>query len=115
MSARARVTGAVGLLGIACALVISAIPATWHGISSAVIAPFVAAAVLAAGALVLSFPSVARAGRVRLESRRGLRQIEVVLRLEAALSTRRVPVSGSGGGCPRCGAPAGPHCVCRKG
>lgn len=50
-----------------------------------------------------------------LEVRRGLRQIEMVLRLEAALSARRVPATGPLPGCPRCGAPAGPdgpscHC-----
>ncbi len=51
------------------------------------------------------------------EVRRGLRQIEMVLRLEAALSARRVPVSGRVTGCPRCGAPVGPNgplCHCPR-
>ena len=47
--------------------------------------------------------------------RHGLRQIEMVLRLEAALSARRVPVTAVSPGCPRCGAPVapdGPVCQC---
>lgn len=112
MSERARGVAAVGLVGIAAALVVSAVPV--GGASSSGLAPLVVATALVVAAVAVAFPSLRRIGRVRREARRGLRQIEVVLTLEAALATSRVPVAGSGGQCPNCGAPAGPHCVCRK-
>lgn len=111
MSERARGVAAMGLVGLAAALVVSAARV---GNASSGLAPFVVATALVVAAIAVAFPSLRRIGRVRREARRGLRQIEVVLKLEASLATRRVPVAGSAGQCPNCGAPAGPHCVCRK-
>ena len=70
------------------------------------------ALVLAAGCL--SARSLCRLGGTRRAVRRGIRQIETVLELESALKARRLTVGGTNGGCPNCGAPAGPHCVCRR-
>lgn len=111
MSERARRAAAIGLVGIAATLVVSA--GRVDGASTRP-APLVVATVLVVGAVTVAFPSVRHFGALRREARRGLRQIEVVLKLEAAMATGRVPVAGSGGRCPNCGAPAGPHCVCRK-
>jgi hypothetical protein len=76
--------------------------------------PMLLGAALLVVAAAVSWRVLRSVRRARRDVRRGIRQIEMVLELEAALSPRRVTVAGSNAGCPICGAPAGPHCVCRK-
>jgi len=76
--------------------------------------PVVVGVALITGAVLLSMGSLREIHAVRRDVKRGLGQIDMVLRLEAALAARRVTVAGPNVGCPNCGAPAGPHCVCRK-
>jgi hypothetical protein len=113
---RAWVRGALAValaLGGA-ALVMTAMPVfTGRPVDNAA-GPVVMGIALLTAAVMLSLRSLRRVHAVRRDAKRGLRQIEMVLRLEAALAARRVTVAGPNVGCPDCGAPAGPHCVCRK-
>jgi hypothetical protein len=115
MSARLRGVLAIAMVCAGVAMSALATPAVTGGPAhplSSVAVPWLVGSALVAGAALLSLKTLRRVGAVRRDVRRGLRQIEVVLRLEAALAARRLVVPG--GGCPSCGAPAGPHCVCRK-
>lgn len=100
------------LVALGVTLVVTA-TATGRPLSSGT-GSIVVAVVMFIGAGWLSARPVARLCSRHREVRRGIRQIETILRLEAALTTRRLTVGGNPAGCPTCGAPAGPHCVCRK-
>ena len=99
------------------ALVVTSLPGVGGTTMADAAGPIVVGLALAGIAGLLVGPSI----RVRFDRwrdvRRGLRQIEMVLRLEAALSARRVPATVLSQGCPRCGAPAGPNgpaCQCSQ-
>jgi hypothetical protein len=104
------------VLAIAAVTVIVTAAMTSHPVSAGT-GPFVIGAALLAAAAAHAAKTAWRAGAIRRDARRGLAHIELVLRLEAAYSARRLTVSSASGnanGCPVCGAPSGPHCVCRK-
>ncbi len=99
------------------ALIVMSLPIFGDTTMSDAAGPIVVGLALMGISGLLIWPAV----RVRYDQwrdvRRGLRQIEMVLRLEAALSARRVPVTGVVSGCPRCGAPLGPNgpaCRCPR-
>jgi hypothetical protein len=96
------------------ALVVTAMPVFTGQPVGNTAGPIVVGIALLASAVMLSLRSLRHLYAVRRDIKRGLRQIDMVLRLEAALAARRVTVAGPNVGCPNCGAPAGPHCVCRK-
>ena len=114
MRERERVPGARTVCAIVLALggsalIITSLPAFGGGTMANAAGPIAVGVALNGLAGFLVGPSVrGRYGAWR-DVRRGIRQIEMVLRLEAALSARRVPVTGLPPSCPRCGAPAGPN------
>jgi hypothetical protein len=113
MGSQARALQSAVLVVFGVTLIVSAV-ATGRPLSSG-LGSMVVGAVLLAGAALVSQHFIRQYARRRRDVRRGLRQIETVLRLEAALTSRRLTVGGAAqAGCPICGAPAGPHCVCRK-
>lgn len=114
MTMRTRDLASVVLTAAGIALIGTAMPAAANRSLSSVIGPVIVGVALLLGAIVLSRQRLSRVGAVRREARRGIKQIETVLALEAHLSTRRLTVAGANGGCPNCGAPPGPHCVCPK-
>ena len=105
---------AVTLAMAGLAFVVTALPVVAGRPLSSTVGPMLVGAALVAAAVALWWKPIRAAYCAHRELRRGFRQIEMVLELEAALSARRVTVAGSTAGCPICGAPAGPHCVCRK-
>lgn len=123
MRDRSRLPGAKTVCAVTLALgglalVIASLPVFGETTVGDAAGPIVVGVALTGIAGLLVGPAV----RCRYERwrdlRRGLRQIEMVLRLEAALSARRVPVTGVVSGCPRCGAPVGPNgpaCRCSAG
>lgn len=113
MSTRMRSVLAVTLAMAGLAFVVTAFPVVADRPLSSTLGPMLVGAALVVAAVALWWKPIRAACCAHREVRRGIRQIEMVLELEAALSTRRV-VAGSNAGCPICGAPAGPHCVCRK-
>jgi len=112
MSTRSRVVQTAVLVALGVTLIVTA-TATGRPLSSGS-GSIVVGTVLVIGAGFLSGKPVRQRYTRFRDVRRGIRQIETVLRLEAALTTRRLTVGGATAGCPICGAPAGPHCVCRK-
>jgi hypothetical protein len=94
--------------------VVAATPVVTGRPLSSAVGPILVGTAAMAAAAALSWKAIRGVYCSYREVRRGIRQIEMVLELEAALSARRVTVAGSNAGCPICGAPAGPHCVCRK-
>jgi len=112
MSARTHGVLSILLAIAGVALIVSAAPSVAD--PSPDVGPIVVGATLLAVAVIVSRRQLRRVGAVRREVRRGIRQIETVLRLEATLTRRRLTVAGMNGGCPNCGAPPGPHCVCPK-
>jgi len=111
MGSQARLGQSAVLVVLGVTLIVSA-TATGRPLASG-LGSIVVGAILLAGAALLSHRFVRSFVKRRREVRRGIQQIETVLRLEAALTTQRLTVGGAAG-CPICGAPAGPHCVCRK-
>jgi len=105
---------AVTLAVAGVAFIVTATPVVTGRPLASAVGPILLGACLLAAALAVSWRAVRGIYYAYREVRRGIRQIEMVLELEAALSARRVTVAGSNAGCPICGAPAGPHCVCRK-
>lgn len=99
------------------ALIVTAMPGVDGTTMADAAGPIVVGLAVVGIAGMLVGPTVrARFDRWR-DVRRGLRQIEMVLRLEAALAARRVPVTAASPGCPRCGAPIGPNgpaCKCPR-
>jgi hypothetical protein len=114
MSARARGVLAIVLTLVGMAFVVTALPVVTGDLVSSSVAPIVVGAACVLAATVVAGRILRTMRTVHRDVRRGLRQIDLVLRLEAALATRQLTVAGSSVGCPDCGAPAGPHCVCRK-
>jgi len=112
MGSQARAIQSAVLVVLGVTLIVSA-TATGRPLSSG-LGSVVVGGILLAGAALLSLRFVRRFVQRRREIKRGLRQIETVLRLEAAWTNRRLTVGGAPVGCPICGAPSGRHCVCRK-
>ncbi|MGH8889252.1 MAG: hypothetical protein ACRDV3_05745 [Acidothermaceae bacterium] len=112
MSTRSRAVQTAILVALGVTLIVTAV-ATGRPLSSGSGSIVVGLVLLTGAGFLAAKPARQRYQRFR-DVRRGIRQIESVLRLEAALTTRRLTVGGAPGGCPICGAPAGPHCVCRK-
>jgi len=122
MRVRGRVPGAKTVCALVLAvggvaLAVTSLPGVDGTTMADAAGPIVVGLALVGIAGLLVGPAVrGRYDRWR-DVRRGLRQIEMVLRLEAALSARRVPVTGLSPGCPRCGAPLGPDgpaCQCPR-
>ena len=114
MSTRLRSVLAVTLAMAGLAFVVTALPVVAGRPLSSTVGPTLVGAALVGAAAALYWKPVRAAYCAHRAVQRGIRQIEMVLELEAALSARRVTVAGANAGCPICGAPAGPHCVCRK-
>jgi hypothetical protein len=115
-AALAKAACAVVLALGGAALIVTALPVVGTTMDDAV-GPIVVGVALIGIAGLLVGPALRDSFDTWREIRRGLRQIDMVLRLEAALATRRVAVTGHGAGCPRCGAPAGPNgplCHCPR-
>lgn len=91
------------------ALIVTAVPVIGGVTMADAVGPIVVGAALIGIAGLLVGPAIRERFDTWREIRRGLRQIDMVLRLEAALATRRVAVAGRLSGCPRCGAPFGPN------
>ena len=108
----ARTVRSVVLVAVGVTLILAATATGRPASSSVGLIVLGSVPILAAGCL--SARKLCTVFCTRRAVRRGIRQIETVLELESALKTRRLTVSGANGGCPNCGAPPGPHCVCRR-
>jgi hypothetical protein len=114
-AAIAKVACAVVLAFGGGALVVTALPVVGGAAMGDAVGPIVVGVALIGIAGLLVGPGIRDRFDTWRQIRRGFRQIEMVLRLEAALAPRRVPVTGPLQGCPRCGAipgPNGPPCGC---
>lgn len=112
-----KVVCAAVLCAGGAALAVTAFPIVGGATWADAVGPFVVGVALIGMAGVLVGPALGRRLETWREIRKGLRQIETVLRLESALAARRVAVIGRPPGCPRCGAPAGPNgpvCDCPR-
>jgi hypothetical protein len=98
-------------------LIVTALPFVDGATMGDAVGPIVVGVALIGIAVLLAGQRIGDRFHTWRDVRRGLRQIETVLRLEAALATRRVPVTAHAQGCPRCGAaagPNGPQCGCPR-